>query len=75
MDEVPVTVVRDEMEAEMLCALLRENNIRCYQRKTNFGVGATDLALSGFGPREIIVLASDLERAREIIAGGDGEAG
>jgi hypothetical protein len=42
------------------------------QRKTDFAAGMTDASPSGFGPREILVRAEDLEAARELIEDIDG---
>lgn len=72
MDEVRVTVVPNDAEAQMLCGMLRLEGIECYFRKTNYGAGSTDGMLSSFGPTEVVVHAPDLERARELIAGGGG---
>jgi hypothetical protein len=71
MDEARVTIVSNDAEAEMLCGLLRLEGIKCYFRKTNYGAGSTDGMLSSFGPTEIVVGASDLERAREVLDSGD----
>ena len=62
---VPLTVVRNEAEAELLCGLLRAEDIDCDHRPTNFGVGTMD-GLSG-GAREVVVAEDGLERAREIL--------
>jgi hypothetical protein len=63
---VTLTVVRNQAEAELLCGLLRTEDIECDHRPTNFGVGTMD-GLSG-GAREVLVAADDLERAQEILA-------
>jgi Putative prokaryotic signal transducing protein len=66
-DQVVVTVVADETEAEIACGLLRSAGIECGYRDTE----ALDSALEEFteaGPREIFVHASDLEAARELLA-------
>jgi hypothetical protein len=63
---VPLTVVRNESEAQLLCALLRTEDIECDHRPTNFGVGTMD-GLSG-GAREVLVAEDGIERAREIVA-------
>jgi len=63
---VHLTVVPNEGEAELLCALLRTEGIECDHRPTNFGVGTMD-GLPG-GPREVLVAEEGLERAREILA-------
>jgi Putative prokaryotic signal transducing protein len=68
MDEgVPVTTVSDEIEAEVVCGLLRSAGIECGHRVTE----ATDSALEGIasdGPREILVHESELETARAVLA-------
>lgn len=71
MDDSPVrlTIVGNEAEAELVCGLLREQDIRCAYRITDlaFGQGG-ELPLSGGGPREVLVQSADLERARELLA-------
>jgi hypothetical protein len=66
MLEVRLTVVGDEMEAEVICGLLRTEGIACNHRQTDMGAGAWEATGSG-GPREILVAPSDLERARELV--------
>jgi Putative prokaryotic signal transducing protein len=63
---VPFTIVRNEAEAELLCALLRTEGIDCDHRSTNFGVGSMD-GLPG-GAREVVVDQEKLERAEELLA-------
>jgi Putative prokaryotic signal transducing protein len=63
---VPLTIVRNEAEAELLCALLRTEGIDCDHRSTNFGVGSMD-GLPG-GAREVVVDQEKLERAEELLA-------
>jgi len=63
---VPLTIVRNEAEAELLCALLRTEGIDCQHRSTNFGVGSMD-GLPG-GAREVVVDQEKLERAQELLA-------
>lgn len=67
MDTVVVTVVSTEVEAEMLCSLLRSAGIDCMRRLTNRGAGASDGVSSG-GPQEVIVRAEDVETAREVLS-------
>ena len=65
--EVVVTVVSSESEADVVCGLLRSAGIECAYRETE----AIDSLLEDFtpaGPREIVVRASDLEAARELLA-------
>jgi hypothetical protein len=66
-DAVVVTVVSGETEAEVVCGLLRSAGIECAYRDTE----AIDSPLEDFtaaGPREILVHASDLEAAKELLA-------
>jgi Putative prokaryotic signal transducing protein len=69
MSVVRLTVVSNELEAEMLCSLLRTAGIACGQRKTDWAAGASDGSPSAVGPREVLVDDADLEAAREILAG------
>ena len=68
MDEgVRLTTVRGEMEAEVLCGLLRSAGIECGHRVTE----ATDSLLEGIasdGPREILVPQAELDAARAVLA-------
>jgi hypothetical protein len=64
-------VVRDSMEAETICGLLRTEGIACKHRQTDMGAGAGD-AVGDSGPREILVAQNDLDRARELVTAGTG---
>jgi hypothetical protein len=71
-DGVVLTVVRDEVEADIVCGLLRTNGIDCASRETD----AIDSTLEDFipaGPREILVRESDLEAARELLPSSKGD--
>jgi hypothetical protein len=64
---VPVTTVSDEVEAEVVCGLLRSAGIECGHRITD----EMDSPLHGIasdGPREILVHEPDLETARALLA-------
>ena len=67
-DEVSVTVVGSQPEAELACELLRAEGIRCYHRPTSYAAGAGDGLVSLGSPREIVVLTEDAGRARELLA-------
>ena len=72
-DVVVLTVVSGEPEAEIVCGLLRANGIECGYRDTE----AIESSLEDFtpsGPREILVRAADLEDAKLVLAGTDGES-
>jgi hypothetical protein len=65
-EEVVLTVVSGEPEAEILCGLLQSNGIECSHRETD----AIDSPLEDFteaGPREILVRPEDLEAARALL--------
>ena len=68
MDEgVVLTTVSDEIEADVVCGMLRSAGIECGHRVTE----ATDSALEGIasdGPREILVPETELEVARAVLA-------
>ena len=70
---VHLTVVPNEAEAELLCALLRTEGIDCDHRPTNFGVASMD-GLPG-GPREVTVEEDGLVRAQEILEASTRPAG
>jgi len=65
-EEVVLTVVASEPEAEILCGLLQANGIDCSYRDTE----AIDSPLEDFtaaGAREILVRPADLEDARSLL--------
>jgi hypothetical protein len=62
-----VRVVLSEPEADLLCGLLRSSGITCTHRPTNMAAGAMDGATSSFGPREVLVSATDAEAARAVL--------
>ncbi len=64
---VRLTVVANELEAEMIRGLLATKGIESMQRKTDFAAAVWQVSPSG-GPREILVYAGDLETARELVA-------
>ncbi len=66
-DLAVLEVVGSEPEAEIILALLRSEGISCIAPKTNFAVGLADAAASAAGPREILVHAENLARARAIL--------
>jgi hypothetical protein len=64
-----VTVAGDDLQAEVICGLLRNNGIPCMYRKT--GMAAVIKAESGGvamgGPSEILVDEADLEAAKQLL--------
>jgi Putative prokaryotic signal transducing protein len=68
MDEaVPLTRVSDEIEADLVCGLLRSAGIECGHRVTQ-EIDSSFENFSGVGPHEVIVHPSDLEAARAVLA-------
>lgn len=70
-DAVVVRVVSGEAEAQVVCGLLRSQGIECTYRDTE----AIDSPLEDFiaaGSREILVHASDLEAAKELLTAQEG---
>jgi len=63
---VRLTVVSNEIEADVILSLLRTEGIESTQQMTNYGAGGIDAVGSG-GPREILVRAEDLEKAQALI--------
>jgi hypothetical protein len=59
-------VVGSELEAVLVCALLRDAGVPCMHRVTNLGSGAMDGLTTG-GPRAIVVRPEHLELARRVI--------
>ena len=62
---VRLTTVGSEMEAAVVCGLLRSEGIHCFQQHTNRSA-AISLSLGG-GPRAVFVDQDDYDRAREIL--------
>jgi hypothetical protein len=70
-ETVVLTVVSGGSEAEVVCGLLRSAGIECAYRDTD----AIDSSLEDFmsaGPREVVVRASDLQAAQELLAAQEG---
>jgi Putative prokaryotic signal transducing protein len=70
-EPVLLTVVPNEGEAEMLCALLRTEEIECGYRPTTMGIGS----VAGGGPQEVLVDEAQLARAQEILAASSDPSG
>jgi hypothetical protein len=66
-DLVVVETAPTIVEASLVCGILRDAGIECYDRPTNTGVAALEGWTSG-GPREVVVRGEDADRAREILA-------
>jgi hypothetical protein len=72
-DEAPVrlTIVGNELEADVVCSFLRTQGILCNHRVTNMGAGGWDGVPNAGGPREVLVEPADLDRAREALASAE----
>jgi len=69
MDAVKLTLVGNEMDAEMLCGLLRSHGIACNHRKSD-SAAAISAESGGFaiaGPTEVLVHESYLDAARGLL--------
>jgi hypothetical protein len=69
---VRLTVVADEVEAELLCGLLRTNGIACSFRRTDVAaaIGAYSGGFAMAGPTEVLVNREDLDAARRLLPRG-----
>ena len=65
-EAVPLTVVANEVEAEVIRGLLATEGIESSHRPTNFGAGSTD-GFTPAGEREILVRADQLEEAKALL--------
>ena len=72
MDEpVRVTIVPNEVAADVVCSFLRAEGIRCNHRVTNMGAGGWDGVPNAGGAREVLVDPADLDAAREALASAE----
>jgi hypothetical protein len=63
-----LTVVSNDLEAEMLCGMLEANGIACSYEKTGPGAQLGTYAMVGQGgPTAVLVDESQLEKARELL--------
>ena len=68
---VRVTIVPNEVAADVVCTFLRAEGILCNHRVTNVGAGSWDGVPNAGGAREILVDPADLARAREALAAAE----
>ena len=68
-----VTTVSDEIEAEVVCGLLRSAGIDCGHRVTEATDSAARATFAADGPREILVHENELETARAVLADAESE--
>jgi Putative prokaryotic signal transducing protein len=67
MNLVHLTLAASEVEAEIICSVLRSEHIAFMQRQN-----LSPAAYGGAGGIEILVAETDLTRARELIGRADG---
>lgn len=70
-DLARVTIVPNEVEAELVCSFLRAEGIRCGHRITDLGAGSWDGVPNVGGAREVLVDPVDLTAAREALASAE----
>ena len=69
MAEVSLTVVSNDLEAEMLCGMLQANGISCSYRKIGPAANLGTFAMVGqAGPTEVLVGEGELERAQRLLS-------
>ena len=56
-DPVVLTIVPNEVAAEVVCSFLRAEGIRCAHRITNVGAGSWDGVPNAGGAREVLASA------------------
>lgn len=66
-----VTIVPNEITADVVCTFLRAEGIRCGHRVTNIGAGSWDGVPNAGGAREVLVDVADLKAAREALASAE----
>jgi hypothetical protein len=66
MGAVELTVVHDEMEAEVICGILRNHGIECGYRKTD-AAGAWTVGFASGGPTQVLVDETKLDEARKLL--------
>jgi len=70
---VTLTVVANEMEADMLCGMLEANGISCSHRSASafagsFGSTVTGAVFGQAAPTEVLVEETKLDEARKLLA-------
>lgn len=75
MAEAPVTTVRDEVAAAVVCGLLRAEGIACGYRYAPDSVFGSEVVEGALGGRQVVIVdETDLGRARELVEAGPLEA-
>ena len=66
---VTLTVVSNDLEAEMLCGELRANGIECTYEKTNPGAAVGQYGVGQAGPSAVLVEEEQLAQAQKLLPG------
>lgn len=67
MSQVTLTHVANELEASVLCGMLRSHGIECDYRKSDAAAGVYGGVFSSAGPTEVVVDDVKLQEARELL--------
>jgi hypothetical protein len=67
MADVTLTVVANQLEAEMLCGELRANGIACWFEVTNPGAAIGMYGVGQAGATAVLVDETQLEEARKLL--------
>ena len=70
-DLVRVTIVPNELSADLVCSFLRAEGIKCAHRVTNVAAGALDGVPGMGGAREVVVARVDVEAAQAVLAAAE----
>jgi hypothetical protein len=70
-DLVRVTIVPNEVAADLVCSFLRAEGIKCAHRVTNVAAGSLDGVPGLGGAREVVVAETDVDAALAILAAAD----
>ena len=65
---VTLTVVPNQLEAEMLCGELRANGIECTFEVTNPAAAVGQFGVGQAGPSAVLVEEEQLEEARRLLS-------
>jgi Putative prokaryotic signal transducing protein len=68
VDVVRLTIVENELDAELVCGLLRTEGIACSHPFTDTAAATLSTWSAGGGAVEVLVGEDDLERARAVLA-------
>jgi hypothetical protein len=70
-DLVRVTIVPNEVAADLVCSFLRAEGIKCAHRVTNVAAGSLDGVPGMGGAREVVVAEADVDAARAVLAAAE----